>query len=295
MDTIGLQIKNIPTDLLRTLVTVVDLKGFTRAGERLGRSQPAISLQIKRLQELLGLPLFEAGGAQLTEHGQLVFHYARRILALNDEIVARLGTTGPVERFRVGLPEPLAGMVLPILVAEDRARGRRVVYDVTCALSDNLIADIAAGRLDIAVAALAAGGDGRDTVAAISWHEPLSWVGQRDVAADTARPLPLLVLSEQSVLRRAMVAALARIGRSYEVVLSCESLNAIRVLSEVGVGVSVLPSRLCGAAPVLTAGDGLPGLADLDVGLFLSAGDQRSEAFTLAVRLAELLNQSLTV
>ena len=78
--------RNIPTDLLRALVTVIDLRGFTRAGERLGRSQPAISVQIKRLEDLLGVALFDrdGGGAQPTEAGELVAGYARRILALND-------------------------------------------------------------------------------------------------------------------------------------------------------------------------------------------------------------------
>ena len=83
--------RSIPTDLLRAFVTVIDLKGFTRAGERLGRTQPAISLQMKRLQEIVGQPLFDKeGGLGLTEAGEIVAGTARQILALNDEMMLKL-------------------------------------------------------------------------------------------------------------------------------------------------------------------------------------------------------------
>ncbi|MDX1267898.1 MAG: LysR family transcriptional regulator, partial [Oceanisphaera sp.] len=85
--------KNLPTDLLRTFVTINQLGGFTPAGERLGRSQPAISLQVKRLEELLDIRLFHrASGLQLTEEGQLLLGYAQKMLDLNDAVVSRLSS-----------------------------------------------------------------------------------------------------------------------------------------------------------------------------------------------------------
>ena len=78
--------RSIPTDLLRTFVTIIDVRGYTRAGERLGRTQPSISSQIKRLQDLLGVQLFsrdirKSGGVYLSEEGEIVANYARRMLA----------------------------------------------------------------------------------------------------------------------------------------------------------------------------------------------------------------------
>ena len=82
--------RSIPTDLLRAFIAVIDLRGYTRAGERLGRTQPAISLQMKKLQDLLEARLFVKDGSdgQLTEAGEIVASYARQILALNDSTIA---------------------------------------------------------------------------------------------------------------------------------------------------------------------------------------------------------------
>jgi len=83
--------KNLPMDLLRTFVTITDLGGFTQAGEVLGRSQPAISLQVKRLEEMLDTQLFNRGNGMVpTEEGRMLYGYARKILELNDAAVSRL-------------------------------------------------------------------------------------------------------------------------------------------------------------------------------------------------------------
>jgi hypothetical protein len=91
-------------------VTIADLRGFTRAGERLGRSQPAMRLQMKRLQDLIGLSLFdkESGDAKLTEAGDVVAGYARRILALNDEMLIKLTRRDLRGKLRIGLPNDYA-------------------------------------------------------------------------------------------------------------------------------------------------------------------------------------------
>ena len=87
---------NVPTDLLRTLVTVVDLRSFTKAAAKLGVTQPAVSAQIKRLQFLLGGDLFDRSiqGVSLTPQGELVVSYARRLLSINDQIV-HIGDSDP--------------------------------------------------------------------------------------------------------------------------------------------------------------------------------------------------------
>jgi DNA-binding transcriptional LysR family regulator len=95
---------NIPTDLLRTLIAVVDLRSFTRAAQSLGVTQPAVSAQIKRLQALRGADLFDktAPGVTLTARGETMVNYARRILALNDQMLEATAG-GPAARLRIGL------------------------------------------------------------------------------------------------------------------------------------------------------------------------------------------------
>jgi len=96
---------NVPTDLLRTLIAVVDLRSFTRAAQLHGVTQPAVSAQIKRLQTLLGGELFDKSspGVTLTAKGEVVVNYARRLLALNDQLLDMTGRGDAVARLRIGL------------------------------------------------------------------------------------------------------------------------------------------------------------------------------------------------
>lgn len=279
--------KNIPTDLLRALVTVVDLKGFTRAGERLGRSQPAISLQIKRLQELLGTPLFdrETGAAQLTERGRLVVSYARRILALNDDLLARLATSDRAVRFRIGVPESYAGLIMPLLIADDRARDIQASYDVVCDCSGVLLERLAEDRLDLALALTSDDGHGP---AALQWSEPLCWVGRAELVRED-RALPVLTLADPSIQRRTMIGALAASGRAYEVVLTAPTLAALLGVARQGLGLTAVPRRLVADPADILVGSGLPGMADWTGGLYLSGGPQQVAARALAMRIGALI------
>src|SRR6478672_3625973 len=100
---------NIPTDLLRTLIAVVDLRSFTKAAQTLGVTQPAVSAQIKRLQYLLGADIFDrkAPGVALTAQGETVVSHARRLLAINDQILGAAQAKPDTRRIRIGLPGDL--------------------------------------------------------------------------------------------------------------------------------------------------------------------------------------------
>src|SRR5205085_3013632 len=113
----------VPTELLRTLVAVVDLRSFTRAAHALGVTQPAVSAQIKRLQSLLGSDLLDksAPGVTLTERGRTVIDYARRLLSINDQILD-LATGHPsAEPLRIGIPGNFGDTLLPAVLAQFRA------------------------------------------------------------------------------------------------------------------------------------------------------------------------------
>ena len=110
---------NIPTDLLRTLVAVVDLRSYTKAANSLGVTQPAVSAQIKRLQQLIGADVFERGGqgVALTSRGERVVARARRLLSLNDEIVSLGAATVRADlTVRIGAPSDFVASVLPSIL-----------------------------------------------------------------------------------------------------------------------------------------------------------------------------------
>ena len=106
---------NIPTDLLRTLIAVVDLRSFTKAAQSLGVTQPAISAQVKRLQYLLGYDLLDkrAPGVSLTPRGEIVCVHARRLLSINDEILQSTVSQPSAQTLRVGIPGDYSGSRIP--------------------------------------------------------------------------------------------------------------------------------------------------------------------------------------
>src|SRR5215468_4372802 len=144
---------NIPTDLLRTLISVVDLRSFTKAARSLGVTQPAVSAQIKRLQSVLGYELLDkrAPGVSLTPRGEFVVNQARRLLSINDEILQ--STTGRASKtLRVGIPGDYAGSRIPEKLARFRLRWPAINFIVSSASSEQLLRDLAQGDLDVAMA-----------------------------------------------------------------------------------------------------------------------------------------------
>ena len=144
--------KNLPTDLLRTFVTVAEIQGFTHAGEKLGRSQPAISLQVKRLEKLLDRTLLARNGNQieLTESGQQLFRYAKQILALNDEAIDQFNQTSVSGNIRFGIPSEFATTLLPKILGRFTQAYPNVTLEVTSDLSKHLLTR--ANRYDLILA-----------------------------------------------------------------------------------------------------------------------------------------------
>lgn len=179
---------NIPIEILRSFVSVLDNGSFTKAAARLNITQPAISAQIKRMQTLVGEELFrkEGAGIALTERGEMVCRYARRILALNDQI---LWSGRSNKRFRLGLPSILGGQFLGAVRTALEAENFRSVQ-IVCDRSDQLIKRVSSGLLDAAVAFSAA--DSEEIAPTFEWREPLVWICHPDFVLSPGAPLPLL-------------------------------------------------------------------------------------------------------
>src|SRR4029453_10355543 len=148
----GSAMTNIPTDLLRTLVAVVDLRSFTKAARSLGVTQPAVSAQIKRLQQLLGTDLLDktAPGVSLTPTGELVVNYARRLLSINDQTLPAPGPSQQTQIVRIGAPADIMGRALTRCLAEFRPSGLR--FEVRDGPAEAMIQDLRQGDLDLVMA-----------------------------------------------------------------------------------------------------------------------------------------------
>jgi DNA-binding transcriptional LysR family regulator len=271
-------------DLLRSFVSVVDTGGFTRAGERVHRTQSTVSQQIKRLEDNLGYPLLHRSGKQATptEQGERLVSYARRILALEREardVVTRPGSEGVV---RVGLPEDFAAYRLTKLLS-DFARSRPGLrLDVRSGLSVQARRAVERGELDVALFKRNAGESGGIK----AWPERLRWVTSRKHPINFRRdPLPL-VMSEQGCLyRERMIHAAESAGRAWHMAYTSPSLVGIQAAVSVGIGVSILPEvAILPEHRVLNTRDGFPAITNTEVALVAAPN-----ASPAAMRLAEVL------
>jgi DNA-binding transcriptional LysR family regulator len=233
-------------DVLRTLVFAVDLGGFSRAAARVGRTQSAVSLQMRRLEELAGERLFEKAGRSfaVTTAGERMLGYARRLLALNDEAYAAVRDTELVLPVRLGLlPDFAETWLPPILASFVRSYpAARLEAHVDRGLA--VLSALDQGRLDLALVF----GIERPTSTRIA-ELAMTWIAGRHFTWRRGSSLPLVVFEPPCAFRAAAIAALDRAGVPWHVAFTSQSLGGIWAAVEAGLGVTVrtphgLPRRL---------------------------------------------------
>ena len=279
--------RNIPTDLLRAFVTIIDLQGYTRAGEQLGRTQPAISLQMKRLQELLNVQLFvKDGGSKLTEAGEIVASYARQMLALNDAMLLRLQSRDGGGKLRLGIPNDYADHFLPRLMTGLSPDDNNISFDVVCGISHELLKGLRDDLFDIVIAMTP---DGPAQGAFMTWREKLTWVGNGADAAKVVDPLRIVCYQEGCLYRRSMLTALQRDGRNFSIVYVSPSLHGIEAAVSTGFGITALSERIVPTKLTRLGPEAhLPPLADVVVGIYLNEKTKSAAAKSFAARFADM-------
>jgi DNA-binding transcriptional LysR family regulator len=259
---------NLPTDLLRTFVSVIDLGGYTRAADALGRTQPAVSLQMKRLEELLDARLITHEGRELklTEEGEALAVYARQLLRLNDEAVARLKGRSARGQLRVGLPTDFSVAFLQEAIADFVRVNAQVTMSITCDLSRKLIDMLHADDLDIVIALLA---QDKNPYLVRSWEETPIWAVAREAAVQQQEAVPLVTHPEGCEYRRRMTAALRAAGRDWRIAYTTPEIGGLQRAVSAGIGVTALTRKtLLPDMRALSARDGFPALEPIRIGLF---------------------------
>jgi DNA-binding transcriptional LysR family regulator len=233
---------NIPTDLLRTFVAVVDLRSFTKAAASLGVTQPAVSAQIKRLQFLIGDDIFDRStqGVSLTPRGDIVISYARRLLSLNDQIV-HLGDGGtrPELVIRVGTPNDYVASILPDTLARFRERRPEVRFFVRTDYYDSLARQLRCGEIDlVAGLSMAPPPDARHCLA-----REVVWVHGKTTRFDPNGPVPLVTYGASCMYHRLATRALKEAGLDWEDVFTGPSFNSLKSAVDAGLGVMAITRR----------------------------------------------------
>ena len=228
----------LDSDLLRTFLAVARHGNVTRGAEALHRTQSAVSIQIKRLEENLAVRLFrrEARGVSLTEAGERLRLAAERIVSELDQ-TARTFRADPIGGLvRVGIPDEYGSDVLPAVLAEFAARYPAVEVSVRCGFSVDFPDAVARGELDLAVCADASGpGLSGELI-----RDPMVWVASRDYQCRVEDPVPLALFDRSCWWRDLAIESLEDAGQAYRIVFSSESVAGIKAAISTGLAVGVL-------------------------------------------------------
>lgn len=258
--------RTLDIDQLQTFLAVAEEGGFTRASERVFKTQSAVSMQIKKLEDQIGRSLFlrEGRTTTLTADGRRLRDYAARMLRLNEEAWNAFHCPELSGVVRLGLPDDYADRLLPKILASFARSHSAVEIEVTCQASDEISERIRDGEVDMAIVTHGdMGGFGR-----IIRREPLVWVVADCFCAHKVNPVPLALGPESCSWRQQATRGLDRMGRDWRIAYTSGSNAALLGAVSAGLAISVIPqSAIRADIHVLTPADGFPALEPCDIAL----------------------------
>ncbi|WP_459947821.1 LysR family transcriptional regulator [Desulfocastanea catecholica] len=268
--------QDLQIDWLKCFVAVVDAGSLSGAAPGVHRSQSAVSMQLKKLEDALGCQLLVRGPRQhqLTADGQLLLGYARRLLDLHAETKAAFLGEELTGRIRLGVPDDYAAKYLTPVLKRFAPHHGGVEIELNCEQSTSLIPRIESGDLDLALVSRENSRQGT-----LLFHEPLVWVGSTQFQVWRRDPLPIAGYEAASLANRSAINSLALQGRRYRVVYNSSSLAGQIAAVESGLAVAVLtqcsvPDHL----EILGSNHGLGPLEPMEVAVYRSLASQGSEA-----------------
>jgi DNA-binding transcriptional LysR family regulator len=282
-------IPNLDVDLLKTFLAIADTGSFTKAAEEVHKTQSAISMQMKRLEELLGVPLFAKDGrmSRFTPDGERLVDYARRIVSFNDEVVSVFTKPELTGTIRFGTPDDYAEKFLPEILARFARTHPLITVDVDCIDSGELFSRVKRGEMDLALVT-----HGCDIVTDEPVRrEQLVWVTSMRHCAHMAEVLPLAVSHAGCEWRGKVLKSLDKQQRKYRVAYSTPNSNAVNAAVMQGLAVGAMP-ELCvrPGMRILTEKDGFPALGSFDIGLVRKPGKSNKAIDALALHVRESLS-----
>jgi DNA-binding transcriptional LysR family regulator len=243
----------LDSELLRTFLAIAGSGSFSRGAERIFRSQSAASLQMKKLEAVLGQPVFErhARGVVLTSTGERLQPVAQRVIDMIDTVVGELRSDGLQGHIRMGVPDEHGETVLPKAIARFTRDHPQVELSVRCSLSAEFPTALARGELDLAVHAAQAVPSG----ARILRREKTLWVGSRFHPVHERDPLPVALFDRACWWREEAIKALE--GRRHRLIYTTESVAGMTAAIEAGAAVGLLgESSIRPSMRILSQADG---------------------------------------
>ncbi len=283
-------IPNLDVDQLKTFLAIADTGSFTKAADEVNKTQSAVSMQMKRLEEMLGRPLFarDGRGSRFTNDGERLIEYARGIVALSDEAVSAFTKPEITGTVRFGTPDDYADVFLPEVLARFARTHPRITVDVECVSSLMLKERVQRGEIDLSVITFGC----QDSEGEIIRTEELVYVTSARHNTHQLDELPMAVSQPGCCWRKIVTDALNESGRKYRIAYSSPNSATINVAILQGLAVGVMP-KFCvrPGMRVLTEADGFPVLEKFDIGLIKKPGKASSAVEELARHVREGLGK----
>ncbi len=279
---------NLDIDLLRAFVAVADTGGFTSASRLLHRTQSAVSMQVKRVENMVGKKVFDRRGkvVKLTSDGEILIGHARRMLKINEEAIADLVSPEIEGVVQLGIPDGYGTYYLPQVLSSFSQAYPRVKLEVRSEASGQLLDALNQGELDLALVA-------RDSAIAggkILWQEPIVWVGANEFTVHEKIPLPLAMWELGCVIRTCALQSLDDCGLRWNIVYCSSSLATIQAAVLAGLGIAVLGgSTVLPGMHILGTADGLPALPPSIIELHRSPASSSCAVDRLALHITDKL------
>ena len=259
------------TITLECFIAVAETGSFTKAADRVGRTQSAISQQMNKLVNLLGKPLLVRGKTfTLTPEGEIFLGYARQIFALHREAMDRFKTPELEGEVRFGLPENFASVYLSEVLADFSRIHPRILLNIECDLTIHLFDRFKKNEFDLVLVKMNRPEDfpnGLDV-----WSEPLKWVGDASLI-DPKKPVPLVLSPQPCVYRASAIKALEKAGRAWRLVFSSPSYAGAVAAVKAGMGITVMPNTMIPHGLHAVDASLLPKLDDTHVSLLKHRAD----------------------
>jgi DNA-binding transcriptional LysR family regulator len=279
----------LDVDQLKTFVAIADAGSFTRAGDLVHKTQSAVSMQMKRLEERVGRPLFNRDGriARLSDDGERLLDYARRIVRLNTECLSAFQDAALTGRVRLGLPDDYADRYLPEILASFTRMHPRAEVTVICEPTCMLLERVHAGDLDLAIITHMETRGPSEIIRV----EQLLWVTSTRHAVHEEVPVPLALGRPNCEWRLSATNALEAVGKPFRILFVSWNSTAVGAAVTAGLAVSVLPeSAIRSGMRILGPSDGFPALASCKIALVRNTVDATPLSDALACEIRRSLD-----
>lgn len=277
---------SLDLDLLRTFIAIGETGNFSSAAKVVFRTPSAVSMQVKKMEEILGRTLFvrDSRSVALTEDGERVLTHARRMLALDQELLAEFHPATMTGEVRLGVHDDVAERFLPDLLRRFSRTHPSVIVNAVVANTGPMLQKIAEGRLDLAIISRLPS-QAQDRLGEPLLREQLVWAGCRGGIAHEMDPIPVTVWDRTCAWRKAGLEGLEAQGRRYRIVLESGHVSGQKAAVHADLAVAPIPRSALGGCMVEVAADaGLPRLSTYELAL-VTADDLPEAAVAAANHL----------